>query len=97
MAPLRWAYPRGPKFKNRNLKIFGKFKKTQIKNNSLHKQTYHMEAWEEFKQQALLHHWRQQNLAAQLALQQRQQKHMQMPRNLDVDDPEEDPEEEHDC
>ena len=56
-----------------------------------------MEAWEEFKQQALLHHWRQQNLAAQLALQQRQQKHMQMPRNPDVDDPEEDPEEEHDC
>ena len=56
-----------------------------------------MEAWEEFKQQALLHHWRQQNLAAQRALQQRQQKHMQMPRNADVDDPEEDPEEEHDC
>ena len=53
-----------------------------------------MEAWEEFKQQALLHHWRQQNLAAQRALQQRQQKHMQTPRNADVDDPEEDPESE---
>ena len=73
MAPLRWAYARWPKFKNRNLKILGKFKKTQIKNNSLHKQTYHMEAWEKFKQQALLHHWRQQNLAAQLAQQEASQ------------------------
>ena len=60
MAPLRWAYPRWPKFKNRNLKILEKFKKTHIKNNSLHKQTCHMEACEDFKQQ---------NLAAQLAQQ----------------------------
>ena len=33
----------------------------------------HMEACEDFKQQALLHHWRQQNLAAQLAQQEASQ------------------------